>query len=91
MPLQIHPYAVRVARGDLHGLAFFVLHLRQFDLAITAGVDDFERIAQRKLVFGFHQGPAIFAHGADFAHKLAALVERMACFVVLVILRWAAL
>ena len=34
--------------------------------------------------------PAV-SHGFDFAHELAALRERMACFVVLVVLRRASL
>ena len=77
------------ASSHVDGRAVFVFHLLQRDDAVAAGVNDFNAVADGEFVFGFNLGPAVI-HATYFADKLAAVCERVAGFVVLVVVGRAA-
>jgi hypothetical protein len=80
----------RVARRHGDGLAFGVFHGRELHGSVAGGVDDLDPVAHGKAVLGLHLGPAV-RHRLHLADELAARGHRVAGFVVLVVLRRAAL
>ena len=84
-----YPNMRGAASGHVDGCTVFVFHLFELDGAVATGVDDFNHVAHRKFVLGFHLGPAV-SDSPYLTDKLAAVPDRVTGFIVLVIVGRAA-
>lgn len=82
---QWQPDDITVSRRDRHCFAFGVLYMFERKVDVTLRSHDLRAVADRELIFHRHFGQMTMTLAGEFADKLLAFGNRIAVFIILIV------